>query len=80
MIQLCTARPDLHAALNEICEKAGPAPNDLDAGAEQAIAACGRDAKEAVKALIVANEILETQRDDLRCPPAMPAGGLQGSP
>jgi hypothetical protein len=43
------------------CRKA-PAPNQqsdagqLDAAADQAIAACGGDAREAVKALIVANE------------------------
>jgi hypothetical protein len=33
----------------------------LDAAADQAIAACGGDAREAVKALIVANEFLEKQ-------------------
>jgi hypothetical protein len=33
----------------------------LDAAADQAIAACGGDAREAVKALIVANEFLESQ-------------------
>jgi hypothetical protein len=33
----------------------------LDAAADQAIAACGGDAREAVKALIVANEFLEAQ-------------------
>src|SRR5260370_31138634 len=33
----------------------------LDAAADQAIAACGGDAREAVKALIVANEFLETE-------------------
>jgi hypothetical protein len=31
----------------------------LEAAADQAIAACGGDAREAVKALIVANEFLE---------------------
>jgi len=40
-----------------------PAPQSdaerLDAAADQAIAACGGDAREAVKALIVANEFLE---------------------
>jgi hypothetical protein len=35
--------------------------DQLDAAADQAIAACGGDAREAVKALIVANEFLETQ-------------------
>jgi hypothetical protein len=38
----------------------------LDAAADQAIAACGGDAKEAVKALLVANDFLEAQLDDLR--------------
>lgn len=33
----------------------------LEAAADQAIAACGGDAREAVKALIVANEFLEAQ-------------------
>jgi hypothetical protein len=42
-----------------------PAPNpqsdaeQLEAAADQAIAACGGDAREAVKALLVANEFLE---------------------
>ena len=31
----------------------------LDAAADQAIAACGGDAREAVKALLIANEFLE---------------------
>jgi hypothetical protein len=39
---------------------------DLDAAADQAIAACGGDAREAVKALLVANDFLETQLDELR--------------
>jgi Cdc6-like AAA superfamily ATPase len=44
-----------------------PAPNpqsdadQLDAAADQAIAACGGDAREAVKALIVAIEFLENE-------------------
>jgi hypothetical protein len=33
----------------------------LEVAVDQAIAACGGDAREAVKALIVANEFLETQ-------------------
>ena len=33
----------------------------LEAAADQAIAACGGDAREAVKALLVANEFLEAQ-------------------
>ena len=41
-------------------------PADLDAAADQAIAACGGDAREAVKALIVANDFLEAQLDEIR--------------
>jgi hypothetical protein len=37
----------------------------LDAATDQAIAACGGDAREAVKALIVANEFLETEVSEL---------------
>jgi hypothetical protein len=33
----------------------------LEAAADQAISACGGDAREAVKALIVANEFLESE-------------------
>lgn len=33
----------------------------LEAATDQAIAACGGDAREAVKALLVANEFLEAQ-------------------
>jgi len=36
-------------------------PNRLEATTEQAIAACCGDAREAVKALIVANEFLESE-------------------
>jgi hypothetical protein len=45
-----------------------PAPNAesdadrLEAAADQAIAACGGDAREAVKALLIANEVLERDR------------------
>ena len=41
-------------------------PASLDAAADQAIAACGGDAREAVKALIVANDFLEAQLDEIR--------------
>jgi hypothetical protein len=41
-------------------------PVDLEVGADQAIAACGGDAREAVKALIVANAFLEAQLEELR--------------
>lgn len=36
----------------------------LDAAADQAIEACGGDAREAVKALIVANEFLEREIEE----------------
>ena len=39
---------------------------DIDAAADQAIAACGGHAREAVKALIVANDFLDTELDQLR--------------
>ena len=39
---------------------------DLDAAADQAITACGGDAREAVKALIVANHFLGAQVEELR--------------
>jgi hypothetical protein len=39
---------------------------DLDLAADQAVAACGGDAREAVKALIVANDFLEAQLEELR--------------
>ena len=38
----------------------------LEAATDQAIAACGGDARETVKALIVANEFLEAQVADLQ--------------
>lgn len=37
----------------------------LEAAADQAIAACGGDVREAVKALIVANEFLENEVGEL---------------
>jgi hypothetical protein len=47
-------------------EPAAPLVGDLELAADQAIAACGGDAREAVKALIVANGFLEVQVDELR--------------
>jgi hypothetical protein len=38
-----------------------PEPDRLEAAADQAIAACGGDARDAVKSLIVANEFLESE-------------------
>ena len=40
--------------------------DQLEAAADQAIAACGGDAREAVKALILANHFLETELEKLR--------------
>jgi hypothetical protein len=47
-------------------DHAEPGTEDLEAAGDQAIAACGGDAREAVKALIVANDFLEAQLDELR--------------
>ena len=47
-------------------EASASQPTDLDVAADQAIAACGGDAKEAVKALLVANDFLEAQLDEIR--------------
>ena len=44
----------------------GPARFDLEDAADQAIVACGGDAREALKALIIANGFLETQIEELR--------------
>jgi hypothetical protein len=47
-------------------EATKPVEEDLESAADQAIAACGGDAREAVKALIVANDFLEAELDELR--------------
>ncbi|MBB4382968.1 hypothetical protein [Bradyrhizobium sp. SBR1B] len=47
-------------------QPAAPAEGDLELAADQAIEACGGDAREAVKALIVANNFLESQLEELR--------------
>jgi hypothetical protein len=39
---------------------------DLDAAVDHAVAACGGDPREAVKALLVAVDFLEAQVDELR--------------
>jgi hypothetical protein len=41
-------------------------PDRLEVATDQAIAACGGDARDAVKALIVANEFLEALAEELR--------------
>jgi hypothetical protein len=45
--------------------------DQLEAAADQAIAACGGDAREAVKALIVANQFLETDLEKLKAAVSM---------
>ena len=40
--------------------------DQLEAAAEQAIAACGGDARDAIKALIIANHPFETELKKLR--------------
>ncbi len=47
-------------------EPNAPPADDLDAAADQAIAGCGGNARETVKALIVANGFLEAQVAELR--------------
>ena len=42
-----------------------PEPDPLESAANQAIAACGGDVRETIKALIVANEFLETEVAEL---------------
>ena len=43
-----------------------PEPDRLETATDQAIAACGGDARAAVKSLIVANEFLEAQVRELQ--------------
>jgi len=57
-------------------EAAASLPGDLDVAADQAIAACGGDAREAVKALILANDCLEAQVAELRA--SVSAGYARG--
>jgi stage V sporulation protein SpoVS len=45
-----------------------PNADRLEAATEQAIAACGGNVREAVKALIVANEFLERRLEELASP------------
>ena len=52
--------------------------DQLEAAADQAIAVCGGDAREAIKALIVANHFLETELEKLRA--AVSTGYARGKP
>jgi hypothetical protein len=45
--------------------------DQLEAATDQAIAACGGDAREAVMALIIANQLLETDLEKLRAAVSM---------
>ncbi|MDA9396260.1 hypothetical protein WN73_37735 [Bradyrhizobium sp. CCBAU 45394] len=47
-------------------EQTNPARDGLEAAADQAIEACGGDAREAVKALLVASEFLENEIAELK--------------
>jgi hypothetical protein len=48
-----------------------PEPEDIEIAADQAIAACGGVAREAVKTLIMANSFLEAQIAELRAAVSM---------
>ncbi len=60
-------------AFPEMSSAPNPQPDadQLEAAADQAIAACGGDAREAVKALIVANAFLETDLEKLKAAVSM---------
>jgi hypothetical protein len=45
--------------------KPEPAPDELEAAVDQAIAACGGNSRETIKALIVANDFLESEVAEL---------------
>jgi hypothetical protein len=49
------------AAMSIPTEDQPPDPDPLETATNQAIAACGGNARDAVKALIVANEYLESE-------------------
>jgi hypothetical protein len=53
-----------------------PSAGDLELAADQAIEACGGDAREAVKALIVTVDFLQTEVAELRA--AVSAGYARG--
>ena len=61
-------------AVDKMSSPPNPEQSDaeqLEAAADQAIAACGGDAREAVKALIIANRFLETELEKLRASVSM---------
>jgi hypothetical protein len=53
--------PELHKVPSETGRNPQSDADQLDAAADQAIAACGGDAREAVKALLVANAFVEAE-------------------
>jgi hypothetical protein len=63
-------------AMSASPESAASEAEDLEAAAGQAIQACGGDAREAVKALLVAVDFLEAQAAELRA--AVSAGYARG--
>lgn len=54
-----------HVAIPAAPQPFAPAEGDIGFAADQAIEACGGDAREAVKALLVAVDFLEAQVDEL---------------
>lgn len=52
--------------MSAVPETSTPPAEDLEIAADEAIAACSGDAREAVKALIVANGFLEVQVAELK--------------
>ena len=65
----CSYSKSPPGAVRKMSSSANPQQSDadkLEAAADQAIAACGGHAREAVKALIVANHFLETELEKLR--------------
>ena len=55
-----------------------PEPDRLEGATDQAIAACGGDARQAVKALLVTNEFLEARIAELQA--AVSNGFARGKP
>jgi hypothetical protein len=55
-----------HSLVRSLCQTGTGGARVLEAASDQAIAACGGDAREAVKALIVANHYHETDLEKLK--------------
>jgi hypothetical protein len=64
----CSRASDLPRGFLEMSSAPNPQSDadQLEAAADQAIAACGGDARDAVKALIIANQLLEPDPEKLR--------------